>query len=98
MRSAGIIKAEVTADCDTGLGDTVVGLQINLLCFDGPPKALDKNFIPPRSFAVHADGDARFEKNVGEAGAGELAALIGIENVRSAVASQCLDAELRFHK
>ena len=85
MRSAGIVKAEVTADRNASLGDCVIGLQINLLVFDRSPKALDENIITPRSFAVHADGDAGFEKNASEAGAGELAALIRIENVWHAV-------------
>ena len=101
MRSAGIVEVEVTANRSAGLGDCVVGLQINLLVFDRSPKALDEDIITPRSFAVHADGDAGFEKNAGEAGAGELAALIRIENVRPAVTGQSfiqrLDAELRFH-
>src|SRR5450830_449711 len=101
MRSPGIVKAKVTADRDASLGDRVVRFQINLLVFDRSPQALDEHIIPPRSFAIHADGDAGLEKNLGEAGAGEFAAFIRIKNVRPAVAShgflQRLDAELRFH-
>ena len=82
MRSAGIVEAEVTADRCAGLGDCVVGLQINFFVFDRSPQALDEHIITPRSFAIHADGDAGPEKNSGEAGTGELAALIRIENVR----------------
>jgi len=101
MRSVGIVASEVTADCAAGLGNTFVGAEIDLLVLDASPQSLDEDVVAPRSFAVHADGDARVENNVGEAGAGELAALIRIENLRSAVAGQsfleCLDAELRFH-
>src|ERR1039458_9943048 len=101
MRSPGIVKAKVTADRDASLGDRVVRFQINLLVFDRSPQALDEHIIPPISFAIHADGDAGFEKNAGEAGAGELAALIRIEDLRSAMTGesfiQHLDAELRFH-
>jgi hypothetical protein len=101
MRSAGIVKAEVTADRGAGLGDRVVGFQINLLVFGRSPQALDEHIVSPGSFAIHADGNAGFEKNISEAGAGELAALIRIEDVRPSVTGQSfiqrLDAELRFH-
>src|ERR1022692_2213467 len=88
MRSAGIVEAEVTADRGPRLGDRVVGFQINLLVFDRSPQALDEHIVAPGALAVHADGDTGFEKNPGEAGAGELAALIRIENVRPAVTGQ----------
>src|ERR1035437_5670019 len=78
MRSAGIVEVEVTANRGAGLGDGVVGLQINLLVFDGFPKALDEHIVAPGSLAVHADGDPVFEKNAGEAGAGELAGRIQV--------------------
>src|SRR5664280_3586785 len=101
MRPAGIVEAEVAADRGAGLGDCVVSLQINLLVFDRSPQALDEYIVAPGGLAVHAYGDAGFEKNAGEAGAGELAALIRIEDVRPAVAGhgflQRLDAEPRFH-
>ena len=52
--------------------------------------------------AIHADRDFVGEQNVGENLAGELAALIGVENLRSAVFRQSilqrLDAEVRFHR
>ena len=101
MRSAGIVEVEVTANRGAGLGDGVVGLQINLLVFDGFPKALDEHIVAPGSLAVHADGDPVFEKNAGEAGAGELAALIRVEDLWPAVTGQSfvqrLNAELDLH-
>jgi hypothetical protein len=39
----------------------------------------------PRTFAVHADGDAAFVQHAYELGAGELAALVRVENFRLAI-------------
>src|ERR1019366_9218930 len=74
----------------------------DFLIFDRQPKPLDKDIIvTPRAFAVHADGDAAFEKHTGELGAGELAALIRVEDFRLAMFRQSLlqrlDAELGLH-
>src|SRR5450759_1824777 len=100
MRPAGIVEAEVTADRGTRLGDRVVCLQINFFVFDRSPQALDEDIVAPGALAVHADGDTGFEKNAGEAGAGELTALIRVEDFRAAVTGQGfiqrLDAEPRF--
>ena len=54
MRSAGVVEAEVTADRGAGLGDRVVGFQINLLVFDRSPQALDEHIIQLSRFAEPA--------------------------------------------
>jgi hypothetical protein len=38
-----VIEAQVTADRSTGLADTVVGSQIDLLVLDAAPQALDEH-------------------------------------------------------
>src|ERR1700704_5900135 len=93
-----IVKLEVSSDRSPGLGHRAIGSEIHFLVFDRPPKPLDKDIVAPRTFAVHADGDAVFEQHAGKLGAGELAALIGVENFRLAMFRQGflqrLDAEL----
>ena len=59
-------------------------LQIDVLVFQGPPKALDEDIVHPASASVHRNLDSSFEPRTGEVHAGELAALVGVENFRLA--------------
>src|SRR5438132_13710848 len=97
-----VIKVEVAADRSAGVADAFVGPQIHLLIFDAAPQPLDEDVVPPSPFAVHADGDGVLDQHASECGAGELAALIRVEDVRLAVASesllQGLDTECRLHR
>jgi hypothetical protein len=60
-------------------------MQIDFLVLDGSPEALDENVVSPCALAVHADRDAVVDQHTGEFGASELAALIGVEDLRTAV-------------
>jgi len=101
MGTPAIIKVQIAADRSAGLANAVVGLEINLLVFNAAPKPLDEHVVPPGALSVHADGDPVFDHNASECRAGELAALIRVEDIRLAVMSQGilqrLDAERRFH-
>src|SRR5664280_3895171 len=81
---------------------TVAFAAHNLLVFNAAPQPLDEHVVPPGALAVHADGDPVFDQNASECRAGELAALIRVEDIRLAVTSQSvfkrLDAECRFHR
>src|ERR1700710_295525 len=76
-----------------------VSPQVHLLVFDAAPQPLDEHVVAPCALAVHADGDGVAGEHAGEGRAGELRALIGVEDVRLAVTSQSilqgLDAEGR---
>src|SRR5450830_1215424 len=102
MRSAAVVEVQVAADRSAGLADAIVGPQIHLLIFDAAPQPLDEDIIPPGALAIHADGDPVFDQHASECSAGELAALIGVEDIRLAVPSygilQRLDAERRLHR
>src|SRR5256886_7391228 len=102
MWTAAIIEVEVTADRVPRLANAFVGPQIYLLVFDAAPQPLDEHVVPPCSFAIHADRDAVAGERAGEGRAGELRALVGIEDFGLAVTSegvlQCLDAEGRLHR
>ena len=73
-------------------------MQIDFLVLDGFPEPLDKHVISPAALAVHRDADTALFEHRGKCQAGELAALIGVENLRRTVAIQCLlqgvDAEV----
>src|ERR1017187_4067828 len=97
MRSAAIVEIEISADRVARLADALVGPQIHLLVFDAAPQSLDEHVIAPSPFTVHADGDGVAGEHAGEGCAGELRALVGVEDFRPAVTSQSilqgLDAE-----
>src|SRR5271166_3512030 len=79
MRALGVVEAEVATDRGAGLGDRVVGSEIHLLILHRAPDPLDKNVVAPCTLAIHANGDAVPDEDAGEVGAGELAALIGVD-------------------
>lgn len=58
-----------------------IGPQIKMLILNRPPKSLDENIVQGTAFRIHADGYLiayqRFDKVI----AGELTALICIENL-----------------
>src|SRR4051794_41279079 len=88
MWSAGVVKAEVTGERIPRLGYCVVGPQVYFFIFDGSPESLHEHIVPPGAPAVHADSDGVVDQLAGECGTGELAALIGVEDLRFAMAGQ----------
>ncbi len=102
MWTAAIVEVEIPTDRASCLTDGFVGSQIHLLVFDALPQSLNEHVVPPCSFAIHADGDAVVGEHAGEGRASELRALVGVEDVRLAVAREsillCLDAEGRLHR
>src|ERR1700730_17727727 len=77
-------------------------LMIHLLLFAGPPQALDSAVVSPGAFPIHADLDLVLEQQAGEGDAGELGALIGVEDLGLAVSGKSLldrlETELRFQR
>lgn len=76
-------------------------MQIDLFILDRPADPLDENVVAPAAFAIHADGDALFFELPGEGFAGELRALIGVEDFRAFIPAEGffegLDAERNVH-
>ena len=85
MGSFFIVEGQIFADTRPRLRHVFVGMQIDFLIFDGAPKPLDKDIVAPGSLAVHRDFNARLFQHIGEGDAGELAALIRVENLRFAI-------------
>src|SRR5207253_8896765 len=80
-----VIKVEVAADRSAGVADAFVGPQIHLLVFDAAPQPLDEDIVPPSPFAVHADRNAVVGEHASKGRAGELRALVRIEDLRLAM-------------
>ena len=88
MRSLGVIEVEPVGYGP--LGGEAVGqvVQVDRLVLERTPQALDEDVVHASTPAVHGDGDASVFEGGGEVQAGELAALVGIEDLRPAVALQ----------
>src|ERR1700736_5756815 len=93
-----VIKAEPGADAGLGLGDADIGVEVDLLVFEAAPQPLDKDIVHAAALAIHADRDRVALQGTGEVVAGELAALIGIEDLGRTVPGERflerLDTEL----
>jgi hypothetical protein len=79
------------------LRDILVAFDIDILILHRPPESLNEDIIKASASAVHADGYVTVTQYLRECFACELAALIGIKNLRLAVLKsvfEALDAEV----
>ena len=95
MGTAAVVEGEVAADPGRRVRDGVVGVQVDLFVLEGAPESFDEDVVPPAAPPVHADLDAVLEQAPGEGGAGELTALIGVEDGRRPVAGGTIGASAR---
>ena len=88
MRAHCVVKGEPFAD--HAVRDEAIGqlMQIDRLVFEQTPQPLDEDIVHAASPAVHRDRDVRALEHAGEVEAGELAALIGVEDFRFSVFGQ----------
>src|SRR5450432_2783985 len=98
----GVVEVDVAADPFSGSAHALVGVEVDLLVLDRAPHPFDEYVVAPASLAVHRDADAVPVEQSGELAARELAALIGVEDLRLAVSSDRLldrlSAERRVHR
>ena len=90
MRSCLVVERQVALQALLRGADGLVGVQIDLLVFDALPESFHEHVVPPAAFPIHADLDAVVLQQPREFLAGELAPLIGVEDVRRAIAGQGL--------
>src|SRR6516165_170102 len=83
-----IVEAEPGADAGLGLSDRRISVEVDFLVFEAAPQPLDKDVVHAAALAVHADHDAVPLQSAGEIVAGELAGLVGIEDLGAAVSSE----------
>src|SRR5947209_9142801 len=81
-----IVKVQPGANTGLGFGHTRISMEVDLLVFEAAPQSLDKDVVHASALAVHADHDPVPFQGAGEVVAGELAALVGIEDLRPAIA------------
>jgi hypothetical protein len=93
-----IVETEPCADAGSGFRDCCIPVKVNLLVSEAAPQSLDKDVVHAPALAVLAGHDAMPLQGAGKVVAGELASLVGIEDLRPAIARErfleCLDAEI----
>ena len=102
MWASAIVEGQISAHADAGLGYCFVGVEVDFLVFDRTPGLFDEDVVPPRTPAIHRDGNLSLLQHGGEVHRGELRSLVGIEYVAFAITGQrfldCFDAEGCFHR
>ena len=82
MWASGVVKGQISANADAGLGHSLVGVELDFLVFDRTPEPLNEDIVPPRALAIHRDGDLRLLQHVGEGDGGELRSLDALLRVK----------------
>ena len=65
-------------------------MEIYLLIFDASPEPFHEHIVTPATSPVHAYGNVFFPQKLSELPARELAALIGVEDLRCSIEGECL--------
>src|SRR6516165_792130 len=94
MRTLEIIPVEVLGKAALLFDAVGGGAQINPFVLHGPPQALDKDVIVAAPASVHADLDPVIPQHLGKLVAGELRALVSIEDAGIAEPSEGLAQRL----
>ena len=81
MGPLGVVEAEVGVEPGLGRPSAGVGLQVYLFVLHRPPQPFHKDVVHVPPFPVHADSDSVAHQKTGEAIAGELAPLVGVEDL-----------------
>ena len=81
MRALVIVETEPGANTGLVLWPLSDKREVDLLVFEAAPQPLDKDVVHAPAVAVHADHDPVPFQGAGKVVAGELAALIGIEDL-----------------
>ena len=93
---------EKRAESLAGFAQIGVGVQINLLVFDGAPQPLNEDIVEAAAFAIHADFYAVLFEHVGKGQRRELCALVAVENLGLAVTRYGFfdgsNTEIHFHR
>jgi hypothetical protein len=93
MRPGVGVARQIALQALVGGTDGFIRMQIDLLVCDTFPQPLDKHVIPPAAFPLPADLDPVGFQSSRELLAGELAALLGVEDLwRALIGSGVLDS------
>ncbi len=101
MRPLAIVQADPLADDALGSEAVRQFVQIDGLVFQRAPQTFDEDVVQAAAPSVHRDRDLGVPEYAGEAGTGELASLVCVEDFRLAMTGhrllQGLDTEPRIH-
>jgi len=95
VRSLDVVNSDPVSDQAPGreaVGDLV---QVDRLVLERAPQPLDKDIVHEPAPIIHRDVDAGLLQSPGEGKAGELAALVGVEDLRHAMPGQSLVERVR---
>src|SRR5256885_16616690 len=73
-----VVELEIAGEALPGLAGAAIGVQIDLLVFDGAPEALGEDIVQGAALAIHADLDAALLQAPPVLRAGEVGALIAV--------------------
>src|ERR1700722_12520485 len=80
-----VVESQPAANALARLCNRAIGFDEHVLVFEATPQPLDEDVVQEPPFPVHADSDAAAFQFLQEARAGELDALVGVEDVRLTV-------------
>jgi hypothetical protein len=87
VRAAVVVKGNPISKPLVQLATIGIALEINILVLEAAPQPLDEDVVHPAAAAIHGDLDAGPFERTGEGHAGELAALVGVEEPKRSNAS-----------
>ncbi len=90
MRPAAVVPSHVLGNVGPRGDHAAVGLEIHPLVLHAAPESLHEDVVAPGPAPIHAELAATLQRGVGELGGGELAALIGVDDLGRAPAGQGL--------
>ena len=77
-----IVQIQISVNSSPGFTAIAISFQIYLLVFDAPPQTLYKDIVQVSALAIHADLDPPLQQQAAEGFTGELASLVGVEDLR----------------
>jgi hypothetical protein len=75
-----VVEIEGSGDTPSCLGHAAVSFQVHFFIFEAAPEPFDKAVVAEPPASVHANCNAMISQHIEKVIAGELAALIGIED------------------
>ena len=85
-----VVEAHPVANPLSGLAAAREGMQIDALVFERAPQPFDENVVEEPATAIHRDRHAGLSQALRPRPRGELAALIGVEDLRRAATDEGL--------
>ena len=95
MRSPRVVERQIAGQPVPGGGHAFIGAQVDLLVFDATPEPLDEDVVAPGPLAIHADLEAGVLQCLDEVYRRELAAVVGVHDLRRAVSGHGLVQHLQ---